>query len=1037
MKKCLFYFLLFAWLGFGTLNAQTITGKVTGEQDKQPLAGVTVLVKNSTIGTVTGVDGKYSVTVPSLDATLVFSFVGMQTIEVPLNNKTVVDVSMVPSVLGLDEVIVTAYGTSKKASFTGSASVTKSSDIQKVQASSVLSTLAGNVSGVQVTNASGQAGINPQIRIRGISSINGVSDPLYVVNGAPFGGDLNSIDPNDVESITVLKDASATALYGSRASGGVILITTKKGTGGAPVVNFKTTYGFSKNALPLHKRVNNAQFYEMRWEANKNGYMDQNPTATLADAETWATANLLPKLGNYNSFDRFPLLANGKIDPAAKPRWGSGPTDWENALLKPGPRSESYLSVSGGTPSGTNYYVSFGYLKDKGYFTNEDFNRASGRIDISTKVKEIFEMGMNTSFARSFYIGPRWLDHVHAFILEVPDIYPVYQWDDAKNTFKTGNDNGKVYDLGGGNEYSYDGLARVVFSNINALQQADEDITSSTIGNLSTRPYIAITPFKGFTIRSQLAVDYRIEQWKDYHNPVRGVWVSLGGDAMRTDNSSFNYTSTSTATYKKSFGKHSIDILGGFEAYSVTDITSTVYGQQLAVPTLNEEGATAITAWGYAGLEKHRILSFLSRVQYNYLEKYFLSVSFRRDGTSRFAPESRWGNFGSIGVSWVLSKEKFLEGISSWLTDANVRFSIGSQGNEQIGGYYAYLGTYDLWSQLGTTALSLSSLRNSSLKWESDIQTNFGFTASLFDRIKIDFDYWVKKSKGLLFHRGLPPSSGVGGVDENIGDVQNKGFDLQMVANIMPKLSEFKWEARLGLSHYTNKITSLPSEIITGYYKYKVGHSVYDYYMPEWRGVNPDNGHALWTNDAGETTENYNEATWDYRGSGIPDLYGNVANTFTYKGFDLYVNVIFQLGSKIYDTRFIRMSGAGSNNLGRTWAAECYDYWTPTNKDAKQPRLTTFAPIGNLYNSTSTRYLVNGTFARFLNITLGYTLPNKLSSRIGIKDARIFLQADNFITFFGMKSRSLDPQTYVGGVGAGRADVTPSKIGTVGISLTF
>jgi TonB-dependent SusC/RagA subfamily outer membrane receptor len=329
MKKFLIPLLLLAWIGLGTMNAQTITGVVTGEQDKEPLAGVAVMVKNSTTGTFTDNNGYYSVTVPSLDATLIFLFVGMNTIEVPVNNRTVINVSMVAQVLSLDEVFVTAYGTAKRESFTGSASVVKTTDLQKVSTISVTNALQGTTSGIQVNNVSSQPGNSPQIRIRGISSINGSSDPLYVVNGAPFGGDLNSIDINDVESVSVLKDASATALYGSRASAGVILITTRKGFEGKPVFTVKLTQGVNNLALPLMKRVNNAQYYEMRWEAGKNGYLDRYPSATLAQAEAYATSTLLPKLGNYNSFDRFPLLANGKIDPAAKPRWGSGPTDYE------------------------------------------------------------------------------------------------------------------------------------------------------------------------------------------------------------------------------------------------------------------------------------------------------------------------------------------------------------------------------------------------------------------------------------------------------------------------------------------------------------------------------------------------------------------------------------------------------------------------------------------------------------------------------------------------------------------------------------
>lgn len=1020
--------------GMVALKAQMVAGTVTSSDG--PLSGVNIIEKGTTNGTTTDANGKYSIILSKTNGSLVFSSIMFVTKEERTNGRAIIDVRLEQDMKALEQVIVTAYGTSKRSQFTGASSVVKSKDIQKIQISSVTTALAGSVTGVQVQTPDATPGSSPQIRIRGISSINGVSDPLYVVNGAPFGGDLNSIDPNDVESITVLKDASATALYGSRAASGVVLITTKKGRGNT-VVNFKQTFGVTDQASPLHKRVNNAQYYEMRWEANKNGYMDQNPTATLAQAEAWAHANTIPRLGGYNSYDKYPLLPNGRIDPTAKPRWGSGPTDWENLLLAPGPRYESSLSLSGANEKGLSYFASFGYLNDKGYVTTQEFDRYSGRVDVSGKVGKVFEMGINTSFAQSKFVGPRFVRHQYGFALDMPDIYPAYQWDDASNTFKQGNDRGKVYDLGGGNQFSYNRLTRGTWANVHGLQQADDDIMRSIRTNLSVRPYISVTPFQGFTIMSQFAADFVNEMWKFYGNSFRGLWAGVGGEIVRNDNSNFVYTSTTTATYMKSFGNHSIDVLGGVEAYSLRFNNVQSSAQRFAVPTLNEIGAAGLITGGFSLEDNHRLLSYLSRVQYSYQGKYFLSASFRRDGTSRFASENRWGNFGSLGSSWIMSKEKFFDGAPSWINDATVRFSIGSQGNERIGNYYAYLGTYNISSDLGASALSLRTLSNNLLRWETNLQTNYGLTTRLFDRININFDYWVKKSNDLLFSRALPLSSGVGAVDENIGDVQNKGFDLEIVADIMPLSSKFKWEVSLGLSHYTNKITKLPNEINTGYYRYKEGVSVFEYYLREWSGVNPANGSGSWTNSTGGITENINEAAFDFRGTALPDFFGFWKNTFNYKSFDLSVNIIYNVGGQIYDARFQTLSHAGSRNLAETFAAENYDFWTPQNKNATQTRLTFFGAKGNPYHQNSTRYLVDATYARFRNITLGYILPRNPISKIGLTNARIFLQADNFITFFGMKKRGLDPEIFVSGQGPNVATPSPAKIASAGISITF
>jgi len=1043
MKKSCLSFLVFTVTLSSFLLSQT--GNLSGviSSDGQGLPGANVVLEGTSLGAAADAEGKYTVSnVQPGEYTVTVTYVGYnassQMVQVSSGETVQLDFQLTLAPVAMDEVVVTAYGTAKRVEFTGAASVTTAEDLQRVVATNIANALEGNVSGVQVVTADGTPGSNPTIRIRGISSINGVSDPLYVVNGAPFGGDLNSLDINDVESVTVLKDASATAIYGSRAAAGVIVITTKKGKPGKPKFTFKKTSGTSTPATGLHKRVNNAQTYEMRWEAIKNGYLDGNPTATVAQGEQFAHDNVLSVLGGYNSFDRYPLLPNGKMNPEAVSRWDPGPTNWEDAIINPGPRDEYHLSVSGETTDGINYMLSGGYLNDAGYLTHQNFDRYTARIDVSTKVNEKIDIGLNASMSRSEFEGPHWVRHQYGFVLDTPDIYPVYQWDDATKDWKKGDDNGKLYDLGGGNSDSYNNLARGSWANVHPLQQADDNITKDERTNVSTRGYVGFSPIEGLTLKSSLSVDYAGSTHKNYWTTERGL-LKGGGLLQRRNSTNFVYTFNNLATYTGSFGDHNVNVMGGYEAYALQFRDVSSQGNGFAVPTLTELGAAGSITAGWSNEDNHRIASYLSRVQYNFQEKYFFSGSFRKDGTSRFSETSRWGNFSSVGVSWRMSKEKFMANYSDWLNDLTVRVSSGTQGNERIGSYYAALGTYSISSNLGATALQLNTISNDILKWENNVQTNFGFTAGLFGRVNVNFDYFVKKSQGLLFHRELPISAGLAGVNENIGDVENRGYELEVLANMFPAGNEIQWQTKFNVSAFKNEITRLPAEeIAAGWFRYKVGVSAYEFYLREWRGVNPANGHALWTMD-NTTTEDINQATFDWRGSALPDAYGNIMNTFGYKSWDLSVNVTWQLGGQIYDNRYQRLSHAGSRNKAETFAAESYDYWTPENTDAYHPRLTTYGAIGNMYHQNSTRFLVKGTHARVRNITLGYTLPNSVSSGFGIPMARVYLQMENFMTFFHKSDRNLDPEARLNGataVGGGSAP-TPTKTFNFGLTITL
>ena len=1052
MKKIAFLILTLLISGFSTLVSQTVTGTVTSARDGQTLPGVTIQVKGTMVGAVTDGDGKYSIDVASTEDTLLVSFVGFTKIEVPIGGRLEIDIQLQPAIYDLDEVVVTAYGTAKKVSFTGSATVVDASDIEKIQATSITQALQGVTTGIQVQNPGGQPGDDPQIRIRGISSINGNENPLIVVDGAPYGGFLNAIDPNDVESMSVLKDAAATALYGARASGGVIMITTKTGKKGSTKVNFSSKFGVTSNAIPFYPRVTNGQYYELNWEALKQGYLDTHSGASLAEAETYAHNQLLPRLGNFNSFKEYPLNPDGSLKTGIEERWGS--FIYEDIILHPGARQEYHLDVSGQTDEGLKHYFSIGYLNSDAAVTTSNFKRYSARLNVSQKINDWFESGLNASGSFGDQNAPligRSIDQLKM----LPDIYPPWLWDIANEDW--------YYDENG---------ERIMYSNY--LRQSDMPGTEnwvrrklpggsplgwaeyaegrSEIGNLSTRTFINIYLLSGLSIENSFSADYAVNSSYIYQ-PWTSFAYAQKGFSSRSKSTDITYTFSNLLRYTKEFNDHNINIMVGHEAYSTEYHIVSAGGNGFPTASLRELSA-ASTITGASSIEdKHRIESYLSNLTYDFRDRYYISASFRRDGTSRFAPESRWGNFYSLGASWRISEEPFMKKYE-WLDNLTLRLSYGEQGNERISNYYAWLGLYDVIKDAGNSGFNLNTLTNTSLKWERNKQTNFGIETKLLERFYVSAEYFIKTSQDLLFNRELPLSSGLGSVAENVGDVENKGFEIS-ASSVNLNIGDFRWETSLNITHFKNVITSLPAEEISaGLRRYVVGRSVYDYYLQDYAGVNPSNGNALFYKDiyetdasgdpvldanghkiviGKETTESVSDASYYYVGSSLPDYYGNMLNSFYYKGIDLSINLTYNIGGYIYDVQYMNMMCSG--NRYETYNADVMNYWTPENTDTDVPRMTTYGTMANQFNTASSRWLADATYARVRNMTLGYTLPLNIVSRIGLSRVRVFFQGDNFLTFYKYKDRGTNPEAGV--EGQVDSEIPLQKVFSGGIQVTF
>lgn len=1004
-----------------------VAGKIIGT-DGQELPGVNVIEKGTSNGVISDLDGNYSISVSSSESILVFSFVGMDQQEAALGGRSTIDVTMAESAESLDEIIVVAYGTAKKSTYTGSAATMGADQIEKVQVTSITQALQGNITGVQVNNTNGQPGSEPTIRVRGIASINGNSDPLIVVDGSPFGGSISSINTNDVASISVLKDASATALYGSRASGGVIVITTKKGQGQAKI-NYKATVGSSSLALPLHKRVNNAQYYEIRWEALKNGQIDRDASMSEADAAQYATDNLLPKLGNYNAFQSFPLDANGKYN-GATPRWTE---TWEDELFSAGPRIEHHLDVSGGDDKG-NYYASFGYFKDGGTLTNAEFERYSGRVTVNRKVKDFIEVGLSTSFINSVQTTPVGVRQ-YRFTLDMPDIYPAYVWDTSTEQYALDANGEKIFDFGIGEN---NGWRRKTWGNQNPLGEEKYNENLNETDNFNTRARLDFTIIPGLKFKNSVAVDYKNVATYVFWNGQNSWATGVGGRSARARNRAQVITLTNLAEYDKTFSEvHNVNILAGHEMYSYDFNSANITRDGFPIETLTEAGAASTLIGGGSFGDEHKIESYLSRLEYNYDGKYFFSSSFRRDGTSRFAPDARWGNFWSVGASWVMSKESFLSS-NSLINNLVLRASHGTQGNERIANLYAHLGLFSTTTEQSNSAFQLNTLANPTLQWETNVQTNVGInTAILSNKIKVSVDYFVKKSQDLLFNRELALSAGLGSIAENIADVKNSGIELSLSTTNINK-GDFIWNTDFNFTKVKNEITSLPNESISsGNFRLEKGKSMFSYYIREWAGVDPANGDGLWFTEGGQTTNNVNDAAFGYQGTALPDFFGNISNSVYFKGFDFSFNLYFSVGGKVYDNGLARMSHPGSRNVAETFVLDFYENrWTPENPNSEHTRTTDYGTIGNTWRAASTRFLVSGSFARLRNVTLGYTVPQDLVSKIGLNNVRLFVQGDNMMTFFGEASRGFDPEMAFNG-GSNITSVPVSKIFTGGIQIGF
>lgn len=992
----------------------TVSGKVTAGGEGLP--GVTVAVKGSTNGTITSMDGDYSLQTEPQN-TLVFSFIGYETQEVPINGQKTINIEMHESSIAIDEVVIAVpYGTAKKSTFTGSASVIDKKIIAASQVSSVSKALQGTVAGLQSFSTSGQPGEDASIYIRGVGSANATTTPLYVVDGVPYDGALSSISSQDIASVTVLKDAAAASLYGSRAANGVIMITTKQGqNGSAPTIQLSAKYGFSSRAVRDYDQLSTNDYFMLQWEALRNSYMDNGQSAESAAQTassilaTTATGGL--GINPYGTQYPQPVGTDGKIVAGATPLWDDS---WEDALSQDAHYTDISASISGGSER-TKYYFSLGYLNDQGAYICSGFKRYNLRTNITTDLRKWLQVGLNVSGTHSIQDYPKQDDTTTSNIVlaarSIPSFYPVYERDLTTGEYLLDENGNRIYDYGNYRKGSYNGY--------NFAQSMLYDKKEYKRDAASIRGYLQITPLEGLSYKMSLNIDYNSRFSHFYNNPTYGkepLTGSVEKENVRTTGLTYNNVINWNHTFNEN---HDVRLMAGQEYYEYN--TSNFGGSRTGVITdgyYEPDVASTLSSF-YGNSDQYKLLSFFGSAEYSYQSKYFVSASVRTDGSSRFHPDHRWGTFWSFGGSWKISREKFLEeAANDWLTNLTLRASYGAQGNDNVG-YYAYKALYEIGSSFGESTLHASRLETPELSWETNLNLNVGLDFGFWsNRLNGTIEFFQRASKDLLFARDLVPSGGFSSIDANIGKLKNYGWEFTI--NGTPVLTkDWTWKLSVNATTYKNEIVELPTDVMwQSTKKWVKGGSLYDFWLYEWAGVNPENGNPQWyytdTDGSRKITEDYSSLTSDDKvkmGSSLPKVSGGFQSDLTWRDLSLSMLFSYAIGGKLYNNDYKSMISVSGGN-GSTLSKDMLNRWTPENRYTDIPRLS--YDQTSYFTSSSSRWLVNRSFLRLKTVTLSYNLPEKWLHYATIKQASIFLQGENLLTF--CHQQGLDPEQPINGM---------------------
>ena len=1028
MKKLTLFLICILIAGMQFANAQTksISGAVTSREDGASIPGVSVMVKGTTLGTVTNLDGRYELTVPIDARTLVFSFIGMKNLEVEIGNQTSINVTMETDVFSVDEVVVVGYGVQKKREVTGSIAQVKGDELKSLATPSFESQLAGRAAGVQVTSSNGVLGVAPRIRIRGIGSITSDTYPLVVVDGIPIatgglGGyasnnSLTDINPADIESVEILKDGSATAIYGSRAANGVMLITTKRGSKGKFKVNYNTYMGIAQ-PVNLFDLLNAKEFIEIANEKRANSSQSA-------------------------------LAVDGGVD-----------TDWQKEVLRQNAFQQDHnLSMSGASDMGS-YYFSLGYTDQEGVSIPNEMQRYSARANVDQKVKKWLTIGANIGVTQSEYYGMNTGENslsgnIFSAIRQLPNT-PVMNPDHPTGyniDFDAPGLVGKWKNL----QTIDDNLPNIIYT---LTKNKFTTKNLRTIGNT----FASIDILPGLNYRFQMGIDRNGSEGLLYYNALHGDGQSVKGRVQNMYDSYTRWNAQNVLSYNKTFAD-----LHNLSAVGVAEFQKQKYNwfQGVGTDLSNEFFQYNLISGSYGtqssggGLTENGFISYAGRVNYNYDEKYFIQASVRYDGISALPQAYKYGVFPGGSVGWNVAREGFMQGINNIVSDLKFRASYAEVGNTSIGNY-PYLGLYGAAKYADYNGIAFAQMGNNQLKWETSKKMDIGFDAMFYEgRYKFSYDYYQNDQDGLILAAPTPPSFGIPGnsVNKNVGTLKNWGHEFSGEAVIINK-EKLTWSVDANLTLAKNEIGSLvegQTEILQDYTIIRVGESIRSVYGYDYFGVNKANGNPIYRKSDGSLVQG-NIPTSDYRvynpenpgdiataaslssatdkkifGPSLPTWFGAVNTKLTYAGFDVNVMFRFSGGNYIMNrTRDDLTQHSFTNNsreiLGR-WKSEAEpgDGWTPKLWYQRGNFI-------NISNQTNGRFVEKGDFIKLQNVVIGYTLPKSVLNRIKVENLRIFAQGQDL--WMGTKYTGIDPEMENGGVDW---NGTPrQRVFTMGLNLTL
>lgn len=1041
----------FSW----SLMAQTrtVSGTVVDAANDEPLIGATIMPIGGGQGAATDVDGNFTLNVPSNVKTAKVSYVGYKEQTVTLTNNMVV--RLASSSTNLDDVIVVAYGTAKKSAYTGSASVIKSETIENALVSTATDALNGKMAGVQVQSANGQPGTAPTIRIRGVGSINADNNPLYVLDGVPYDGDISGINTTDIESMTVLKDAAAAALYGARGANGVILITTKKGSAGDVRVTLDARWGVNQRAIPNYDVFTSTNDYmEQAYIALRNSYF-YNASMSAEEATAKTNAEIFNRLGYqcYTVPKGEGLFTNdGKINPNASLGFSDGrfyytPDDWYKEQIRSGLRQEYNLNVKGGNEK-FQFYISGSYLGDQGLIEGSHFNRFATRAVGDYQITKWLKIGTNLSYT---YTNSGYPDDQteagssgNAFLMadQLAPYYPMYVRDASGNIMYNEGTGKKIYDYGDRKVVPY---ARNWMSSSNPAGNLVYDTEDYLSDLFNGKWYINLTPIEGLSITGSAGLFIDNTRYHNLGNPYYGQSADYGGSASQYFARLRSLNLQALANYARTFAeKHDIDILLGYETYDLENESLQGVGYNLYLPDSWVINNTIDNKNPYGNVNKYGTRGIFGRANYTFDSRYFFSFSVRRDASSRFAPDKRWGTFWSVSGGWNIAGEKFMESSHNWLDQLKFKISFGQQGNDNVGlGYYPWQDQYRISGGDGVWSDGVLYRKgNKDLTWETSNNFNVGFDFSfLKGMVYGTIEYFNRQTSDMLYNKPVPPSLGYSSIPMNIGSMRNNGVELEL--NVRPiENKNVTWDINFNITSVNNKVLELHpdlnGQLISGSRIYREGESMYNLYLVQYAGVDPATGLALYwdakpmkddqgnpiydkygkqlygdeflTTNASDAYSHNRKAT----GNIMPKAYGGFGTNVSFFGVDLSLAFAYQFGGKIIDYTYQSLMHNGGQNFGQNWHKDMLNAWTPENPNTNVPRLD----VSDEYtNYTSDRFLVSSNYLSLNNVTLGYTLPKNFVNKLRLQNVRVYCSAEN--VFLISARKGMDPrQGYVSSEGA-------------------